>query len=231
MEHIGFDAPYFADNNEARIYLESIRWPNGVVCPHCGSNDEHYSLKAKEDSERPIRQGVWKCKKCRKQFSVTVGTVFERSHIPLNKWLLAAFLLCSSKKGMSAHQLHRMLNVTYQQQGEVDGEVIRIGGSKEVVPITLEVEGREISGFHAKRIIAKELAKNIFEPVRLYGEGRWNRNADGEWNLNHFMVDRFDVLQESTLSKTVIALRSLKGEWSKDSLNELLESRHYKDKH
>lgn len=118
-----------------------------------------------------------------------------------------------------------------QQQGEVDGEVIRIGGSKEIVPIMLEVEGREISGFHAKRVIAKELAKNLFEPVRLYGEGKWNRNADGEWNLNYFMVDRFDVLQESTLSKTVIALRGLKGEWDKNSLNELLESRYYKDKH
>ncbi len=118
-----------------------------------------------------------------------------------------------------------------QQQGEVDGEVIRIGGSKDIVPIMLEVEGREISGCHARRSIAKELAKNLFEPVRLYGEGKWNRNADGEWNLNYFMVDRFDVLQESTLSQAVVALRGLKGEWGEDSLNELLKSRHYKDKH
>lgn len=114
MENIGFDAPYFTDKNEARIYLESIRWPDGVVCPHCGSNEDHYPLNGKEDSKTSVRQGVWKCKKCRKQFSVTVGTVFERSHIPLNKWLLAAFLLSSSKKGMSAHQLHRMLNITYK---------------------------------------------------------------------------------------------------------------------
>ena len=118
-----------------------------------------------------------------------------------------------------------------QQQGEVDGEVIRIGGSKDIVPILLEVEGRELSGCHARRSIAKELAKNLFEPVRLYGEGRWNRNAEGEWNLNYFIVDRFDVLQESTLSQTVIALRGLKGEWGENSLNELLESRNYKDKH
>lgn len=114
METIGFDAPYFTDANEARLYLERIRWPYGPVCPHCGNDDKHYALKGKEDSKASVRQGVWKCKKCRKQFSVTVGTVFEKSHIPINKWLLAAFLLCSSKKGMSAHQLHRMLNITYK---------------------------------------------------------------------------------------------------------------------
>jgi transposase-like protein len=114
METIGFDAPYFTDENEARLYLERVRWPNGPVCPHCGSEKDHYSLKDREGSETHVRRGVWKCKECRKQFSVTVGTVFEKSHIPLNKWLLASFLLCSSKKGMSAHQLHRMLNVTYK---------------------------------------------------------------------------------------------------------------------
>jgi hypothetical protein len=116
-----------------------------------------------------------------------------------------------------------------RQYGKIDGEVIRIGGSKEIVPILLEVEGREISGCHAKRAIAKELAKNLFEPVRLYGEGRWDRNDEGEWNLASFGVDRFDVLQESTLSKTVIALRALKGEWGKDALHDLLESRHSKE--
>lgn len=114
METIGFDAPYFTDENEARLYLERIRWPYGPVCPHCGNNEGHYALKGKEDSKAPVRRGVWKCRKCRKQFSVTVGTVFEKSHIPLNKWLLAAFLICSSKKGISSHQLHRMLNVAYK---------------------------------------------------------------------------------------------------------------------
>lgn len=114
METIGFNTTYFTDKNEARLYLERVRWPNGPVCPHCGSEKGHYVLKGKEGSKASVRQGVWKCKECRKQFSVTVGTVFEKSHIPLNKWLLAAFLLCSSKKGMSAHQLHRMLGVTYK---------------------------------------------------------------------------------------------------------------------
>lgn len=113
-----------------------------------------------------------------------------------------------------------------QQQGEIDGEVIRIGGSQDIVPILLQVEGKEISGCRAKRSVAKDLAKNLFEPVRLFGEGRWDRSADGEWNLVNFNVDRFIILEESTLSKAVIELRGLQGEWGKDSLNEILESRY-----
>ena len=98
----------FQDAFAAADYLESIRWPDGPVCPHCGTVDEkHYRLKHQT-------RKLWKCRACRKQFTVTVGTIFEGSHIPLNKWLLAFYLLCSSKKGMSAHQLHRMLGITYK---------------------------------------------------------------------------------------------------------------------
>jgi transposase-like protein len=79
------------------------------VCPHCGVVGEHYQLAGK--AHRP---GLWKCKDCREQFTVTVGTVFERSKIVLNVWLQAVYLLCSSKKGMSSHQLHRLLGVTYK---------------------------------------------------------------------------------------------------------------------
>lgn len=114
MKGIDLTNPIFNDAEAARLYLERIRWPEGPVCPHCGSKDKHYVLQAKEDSKRPVRPGVWKCKECRKQFTVTVGTIFERSHIPLNKWLLATFLMNSSKKGMSSHQMHRMLKLTYK---------------------------------------------------------------------------------------------------------------------
>lgn len=102
-------APHFQDADKAREYLEALRWPNGPVCPHCGVEGEHYALKGK--AHRP---GLMKCKDCRKQFSVTVGTVFERSKIPLNKWLLAVHLMCASKKAISSHQIHRMLGVTYK---------------------------------------------------------------------------------------------------------------------
>ncbi len=101
--------PIFQDKDAARAYLEAIRWPDGAFCPHCGEAEKVSALKGK--SHRP---GLYQCKSCRKQFSVTVGTLFERSKVPLNKWLLATHLLCSSKKGMSTHQLHRMLGVTYK---------------------------------------------------------------------------------------------------------------------
>ena len=107
-------APHFNDPDAAREYLEAMRWSEGPICPHCGVIGEAYRLKAKEGSKRPVRKGVWKCKGCRKQFTVTVGTIFADSHIKPHKWLLAIHLLCASKKGMSAHQLHRMLGITYK---------------------------------------------------------------------------------------------------------------------
>lgn len=103
------NAPQFKDPEAARLHLEAVRWPNGAICPHCGVIGEHYALKGKAH-----RAGLWKCHACREQFSVTVGTVFERSKIKLNVWLQAVFLLCCSKKGMSSHQLHRVLGVTYK---------------------------------------------------------------------------------------------------------------------
>jgi len=106
-------ASHFSNDDSARELLERLRWSNGRACPHCGSL-ESYQLKPKSESKKPVRKGVYKCKACRKQFTVTVGTIFEDSHIRLHKWLLAIQLLCSSKKGMSAHQLHRMLNITYK---------------------------------------------------------------------------------------------------------------------
>jgi transposase-like protein len=114
METIGSSAPYFSNVDKAREYLEELRWPNGPVCPHCGGVDGHYPIQPKVESKKPARKGLWKCSKCRKQFSVTIGTVFESSHIPLHKWLMATYFLCASKKGMSCHQLHRMLGVTYK---------------------------------------------------------------------------------------------------------------------
>lgn len=123
-------AEQFHSPDKARAYLERVCWPDGPICPHCGVENEAYRLAPKTKTPREIeyetkdelrtrcvrkqREGLWKCSGCHKQFTVTVGTIFEDSHIPLNKWLLAIHLVCSSKKGMSAHQLHRMLGVTYK---------------------------------------------------------------------------------------------------------------------
>lgn len=109
MHNTNLFEPRFQDADIARMYLEDLRWPHGPECPHCGSGDDQKRLKGGKH-----RPGLVQCNACRKQYTVTVGTVFERSKVPLNKWLLATHLLCASKKGMSAHQLHRMLGVTYK---------------------------------------------------------------------------------------------------------------------
>jgi transposase-like protein len=105
------DHPIFTNVDAAREHLKAQRWPHGPVCPHCGNTDPARITKMEGKAHRP---GLYNCMECREQFTVTVGTVFERSKIALNKWLLATFLMASSKKGMSAHQLHRMLGVTYK---------------------------------------------------------------------------------------------------------------------
>lgn len=109
MKERNISDPILNDESRAREYLESIRWPEGPICPHCGNSENVYELNGK--AHRP---GLYKCADCRKQFSVTVGTLFERSHVPLHKWLMAVYLLCASKKGHSSHQIHRMLGVTYK---------------------------------------------------------------------------------------------------------------------
>lgn len=109
-------------SDEARAFelVERLRWPNGAICPHCGSADRARKLppqrskpSKKHPEGRPV-QGLWKCYACRKQFTVRVGTIFEDSPIPLGKWLLAIHLMCSSKKGISSNQLKRELGISYQ---------------------------------------------------------------------------------------------------------------------
>ncbi len=101
-------APHFHDETKAREHLEAIRWPEGPFCPHCGS------FAATRLEGKKHRTGLIQCNDCREQYTVTVGTVFERSKVPLHKWLLCNHLLCASKKGMSAKQIERMLGVTYK---------------------------------------------------------------------------------------------------------------------
>lgn len=110
-------AKQFSDEEAAHKLLEEWRWPNGPVCPHCGSENRAYFLEPKGGA-RATRRGkttvrrVWKCAVCRKQFSVLVGTIFEGSHIPLSKWLLAIHMLSSDKNGTAAYELHRTLGIT-----------------------------------------------------------------------------------------------------------------------
>lgn len=112
-------SPRFQSEDAAREHLEALHWPDGPFCPHCASFSAkrlppQHGRKTKANPEGMIRKGVVQCNDCRQQYTVTVGTVFESSKVPLNKWLLATHLLCASKKGISGHQMARMLGVTYK---------------------------------------------------------------------------------------------------------------------
>jgi len=142
-------APIFTDPDKAREYLENQRWPDGPICPHCGNIDPATITGLKGKAHRP---GVYQCNACRDQFTVTVGTVFERSKIALNVWLYATYLLCSSKKGMSSHQLHRMLGVTYKtawfmthriREAMTDPAMGPLGGEGKVIEVDETYHGRK----------------------------------------------------------------------------------------
>lgn len=139
-----FSAPHFHDDVAARQYLERLLWPDGPVCPHCGIVNHAYATK---------RPGVYRCaeKACRKDFTVTMKTVMERSKIALHKWLQAFHLMCSSKKGVSSHQLHRTLGVTYEaawfmshriREAMRAGGLAPLGGSGKTVEIDETAQGR-----------------------------------------------------------------------------------------
>jgi transposase-like protein len=154
--------PIFQDADLAREFLEGVRWPNGPVCPHCGVMEGAHKLEG-----RASRPGLYQCNACHGQFTVTVGTVFERSKIALNKWLLATCLMSSSKKGMSAHQLHRMMGVTYKtawfmahriREAMRNGSLAPMGGSGKIVEADETYIGRKkgtkkYRGYEHKRAV------------------------------------------------------------------------------
>jgi transposase-like protein len=154
MSAADIQAKAFTDNNVAREAIEALMWPDGPVCPHCRSMGKIGRVEGK--SARP---GLYYCGDCKKQFTVTVGTIFERSKVPLSKWWFAIHLLAAGKKGMSAHQLHRMIGVTYQtawfmehriRKAMRDGALSPMGGDGGVVEIDETYIGRK-DGFEVKQ--------------------------------------------------------------------------------
>ena len=113
-----------------------------------------------------------------------------------------------------------------RQRGAFDGEVIRVGGIQKWIPIMLRSETTTYSNFFCKPEVAKQLGRHLFEPVRLFGSGRWNRDADGRWSLEYFSVDSFDALREETLSQAIARIAAIKGEWVAESVSELEVLRH-----
>jgi transposase-like protein len=148
--------PIFTDETAAREALELFVWPNGRVCPHCGNIDQETMTAAKGKS---VRAGLYYCSACNGQFTATVGTVFERSKIPLTKWWMAMHLIGSSKKGVSSHQIHRSLGVTYKtawfmmhriREAMRSGGLAPMGGEGSIVEIDETFIGRKAGAPKAK---------------------------------------------------------------------------------
>jgi transposase-like protein len=148
--------------------LESTLWKDGIICPHCGSVDSAHRLCGIKDKKGRERNGLWKCydKECRKQFTVRVGTVFECSRVPLHKCLQAVYLMTASKKGISAHQLHRTLEVTHKtawflahriREAMRDGKLSPMGGFGKVVEVDETYIGfQQGAGRKTPRVAASE---------------------------------------------------------------------------
>lgn len=138
---------HFHDEEAAFKKVEALLWPEGPVCPYCGGKDRIYVLEgvrskpSKKNPEGILRHGLKKCGHCRKQFTVRVNTIFESSHIPLHKWLQAIHLLCSSKKGISSHQLHRTLEITYEAAWFMSHRVREAMRTGSLVPAPMGGEG------------------------------------------------------------------------------------------
>jgi transposase-like protein len=158
--------PYFHDEAAAFKALEAILWPDGPTCPRCGATDRINKLEGVKDKKGRVRFGLWKCYHCRGQFTVRKNTVFEASHLKLHQWFQAAFLMCSSKKGISSNQLARTLGCTVKtawfvshrlREAMREGHIGPMGGEGKFV----EADETYIGGKETNKHRSKRNSKNI----------------------------------------------------------------------
>jgi transposase-like protein len=192
---------HFHDETVAFAHLEALLWPNGPVCPHCGSvSGKHYDL-------RKTRLGLRKCSDCRKQFTVKVGTVFESAHVPLHKCLQAVHLLCGSKKGISSHQLHRVLQVQYKtawflahriREAMRDGSLAPFGGNGSTIEIDETVIGRQEGSPPRKGLNGNQFRNIVLTLVERGGAARsWH--VDGTTVGTLMPIIRANVAKETAV--------------------------------
>jgi transposase-like protein len=157
--------PQFHDEATAFDYVEAALWPTGPICPHCGGFDRISVIKA--NPAKKIRLGLKYCGQCRKQFTVRIGTIFEESHLPMTKWLQAIFLMSSSKKGVSSHQLHRTLECTYKTAWFLSHRIREAMRSGELAPF----------GSGGGAVEVDETYIGLREGARKGRSGAWHKNA------------------------------------------------------
>ena len=155
-----------ADENTARAFLESLRWPDGAVCPHCRHKGA-YALAPRPQSRRPVRNGVWKCRSCRKQFTVRVGTFFEGSHIPISKWVMAVSIICASRAGIGSRQLQRMLGLSYKSAWSMSHQVRRAMVGPPLLRLPPAADDRERALKEATQPRRKNASRLSLAPIRL----------------------------------------------------------------
>jgi transposase-like protein len=199
--------PIFQDADLAREFLEGVRWPNGPVCPHCGVVEGAHKLEGKAS-----RPGLYQCNACHGQFTVTVGTVFERSKIALNKWLLATCLMSSSKKGMSAHQLHRMMGVTYKtawfmahriREAMRNGSLAPMGGSGKIVEADETYIGRKKG---AKKYRGYEHKRAVLTLVERDGSAR-------SFHIDHATVKTVTPILQANINRETTLMTDEAGQY------------------
>jgi transposase-like protein len=195
---------YFHNERAAFRHLERLLWADGVVCPHCGTVDGAGRLKGVKGKNGKERLGLWKCYECRKQFTVRVGTVFESAHIPLHKCLQAVHLIASSKKGISSHQLHRILEIQYKsawflshriREAMRDGKLAPMGGAGK----TVEMDETYIGRLAGQRAKGGPATKNIVMTLVERGGSARSFHIDSTSIADIIPIVRTNVRRESVV--------------------------------